>query len=136
MCTDLKKNRYRKNYVLFLLCKWLVLVTFVFWYSINLALLNLEVSRTEGWMVALILLIIFSYWGFNLFKIEKDLGINTKKNNVILPPTNVHIEKTEDVSENISPATPPGASRGSLAAHASQPPPRLPSAAFLGRSRL
>ena len=101
MCTDLKKNRYRKNYVLFLLCKWLVLVTFVFWYSINLALLNLEVSRTEGWMVALILLIIFSYWGFNLFKIEKDLGINTKKNNVILPPTNVHIEKTEDVSENI-----------------------------------
>jgi hypothetical protein len=101
MCTDLKKNRYRKNYVLFLLCKWLVLVTFVFWSSINLALLNLEVSRTEGWMVALILLIIFSYWGFNLFKIEKDLGINTKKNNVILPPTNVHIEKTEDVSENI-----------------------------------
>lgn len=99
--TDQKKNKYRVNYALFFLCKLVVLVLFLFWSSINTAFFNLDVSRNEGGIVAIFLIALFSYWSFRLFKLEKDLGINTKKNNAILPPTTVNFEKTDDVNENI-----------------------------------
>ena len=96
-----KKNKYRISYMLFFVCKWIVLVFFLFWSSINSMLFNLDLNRNEGWTIAFALVVLFGYWGFRLFKTEKELGINIKKNEVILPPTKMDIEKTDDVSENI-----------------------------------